>query len=147
MAWESAKTVVSNGTKAGSDTAPAQGDTVQGAAPPLASGSVAELAPPQAAKAGPEPQSGVVLDEANDLLVITQAGTFIGPAARGWAGSLAAEPATLSPRTASWAQEVLAAEAEAEPACLQDPAHGSTTFPDQNGAEDALLHNIDWLDW
>ena len=110
-------------------------------------GPAGEAAPPEAAKAGLEPQGGVVLDEANDLLVITQAGTFIGPAARGWAEAAAGEPATLSRKAASWAQEILAAGAQSESAGLEDPAAGSNAFADQPGTDESLLRHLDWIDW
>ncbi len=102
---------------------------------------------PSETPVGLEQQSGtVVLDEANDLLVITEAGALLPPREGGWAETVDAAPETISEATASWAQEILAADAESlgRGGLKASPRPQDVIEP---GGADSALQTVDWIDW
>ncbi|MDJ0945406.1 MAG: hypothetical protein QNJ30_18205 [Kiloniellales bacterium] len=101
---------------------------------------------PAAREAGRQ-NGTVVLDEANDLLVISEAGALLPSAGDGWADALAAGPSTLSKATASWAQKILASEAESAGNEALEPAPRSEECIEEPGGDDAFLRTVDWVDW
>lgn len=106
---------------------------------------------PSKASIGLEQLSGtVVLDEANDLLVITEPGALLPPRQGGWADTDDVDdavPETISEATASWAQEILAADAEATSRGGLNASPRPQDFIEPGGGADTALQTLDWIDW
>ena len=116
------------------------------ALPPAAGAATSDL--PSKAPIGLEQQGGtVVLDEANDLLVITEAGALLPPREGGWAEPVDVAPETISEATASWAQEILAADAESAGRGGLKASPRPQDFIEPGGGEDSALQTVDWIDW
>ena len=107
-------------------------------------------APPSTVRSDGEAENGdgaVVLDEANDLLVINEAGTLLPATEGSWADPVVAGPAKLSRSAASWAKQVLATETES----TQAENEGTSTLTkdpiQRDGGEDTSQLTVDWIDW
>lgn len=96
--------------------------------------------------------TAVVLDEANGLLVIQEAGALLPSVQSDWTDPLPTQSGLLSEASESWAQEILAAEAESADAKSRDAkSHGgpprSEDCIERPGDESASLLTVDWIDW
>ena len=152
---------------AGTDAAPANvglaetGQVTLSCASDLAEGDSAELetAVPQTlgasagalASAVPEEaghrNAAVILDEANDLLVINEPGALLPSAQSGWTEAPVTQSGLLSEASASWAQEILGAEADSAGAKSLEAPRLPEDGIERNSGEVAALLTVDWIDW
>ena len=94
-----------------------------------------------------EPTGTVILDEAKDLLVISNAGVLLPPNEDGWGDAVVAGPSELSSKAASWAQEILGNETESAGAESEGPSAPAKDCFDQGDGDDASRQGVDWIDW
>ena len=91
--------------------------------------------------------TAVVLDEANDLLVIQEAGALLPSVQSDWTDPLLRQSGLLSEASASWAQELLAAEAESADAKSDGGPPRSEDCMERPGDESDSPLTVDWIDW
>ena len=98
-------------------------------------------------EAAERPLGPVVFDEANDLLVITEAGALLSTGEDAPLDPMSVSPAVLSETTASWAKQVLAREAESSDADDQAAALLASGCAAQAGGDGDAFPTVDWIDW
>ncbi len=94
-----------------------------------------------------KPNGAVTLDEANDLLVISEAGILLPSTEADWGHDVVSTSGQLSRTTASWAKEVLATEAESAEAENKGASPLSKESSERDRGEDASPQTVDWIDW
>ena len=93
------------------------------------------------------PLGPVVLDEANDLLVITEAGALLSTGEDVSLDPMSVSPAVLSETAASWAKQVLAIEAESSGTDGQAISPLASGCVAQAGGDGDAFPTVDWIDW
>ena len=94
-----------------------------------------------------KPNGAVTLDEANDLLVISEAGILLPSTEADWGDDVVSTSGRLSRTTATWAKEVLATEAESAETENEEPSAFSKESSERDRGEDASRQTVDWIDW
>ncbi len=93
------------------------------------------------------PNGSVTLDEANDLLVISEAGILLPSTEDDWGHDVVSTSGQLSRTTASWAKEVLNTEAESAEAENKGASPLSKESSVRGNGEDGSRQTVDWIDW